>query len=234
MYTRHIANKNYSSWSLRPWVLLHELKIPFTESLIPFHRTEEWAAYRRIAPNGKVPCLVDGDITVWESLAIVEYLAERHAGVWPEAGDARAWARSACAEMHAGFSELRSQCSMSCGIRVRLHSVTAALTADVARIGALWNDGLEHFGGPFLAGSAFTAVDSFFAPIVFRAQTYGLPLDAAAQAYMGRMLELASLRAWYEQALRETWRDLSHEAEIVQHGRIIQDLRAPHDAPQAP
>ena len=234
MYTLHIANKNYSSWSLRPWVLLRELKIPFTESLIPFHRADEWAAYRRIAPNGKVPCLVDGDITVWESLAIVEYLAERHAGVWPEAADARAWARSASAEMHAGFGELRNRCSMSCGIRVRLHTVTAALSADLVRIGALWNDGLDHFGGPFLAGPAFTAVDAFFAPIVFRAQTYDLALDPAAQAYMARMLELASLRAWYEQALRETWRDLPHEAEIAQYGRVIQDLRAPHAAPQVP
>ncbi len=151
MYTLHIANKNYSSWSLRPWVLLRELAIPFTENLIPFHRAADWAAYRCIAPNGKVPCLVNGDVTVWESLAIVEYLAERHAGVWPETTDARAWARSAAAEMHAGFGELRSRCSMSCGVRVQLHEVTAALTADLGRISALWNDGLDHFGGPFLA-----------------------------------------------------------------------------------
>src|SRR5580698_4223353 len=204
MYTLHIANKNYSSWSLRPWVLMRELRIPFTESLIPFHLEAEWAAYRRIAPNGKVPCLVDGDITVWESLAIVEYLAERHAGVWPEAADARAWARSACAEMHAGFGELRSRCSMSCGVRVRLHTVTTALSADLARIGALWNDGLAHFGGPFLAGAAFSAVDAFFAPVVFRIQTYDLQLDPTAQAYVARMLDLATLRTWYESALRET------------------------------
>jgi glutathione S-transferase len=234
MYTLHIANKNYSSWSLRPWALLQELKIPFTENLIPFHRTAEWEAYRRIAPNGKVPCLVNGDITVWESLAIVEYLAERHAGIWPEPVNARAWARSASAEMHAGFSELRNRCSMSCGVRVRLHTSTAALSADLARIGALWADGLNQFGGPFLAGPTFSAVDAFFAPVVFRIQTYDLPLDATAQAYVTRMLELASLRTWYEAALREPWRDLSHEEEIGQYGQVTQDLRAPHVASPAP
>ena len=227
MYTLHIANKNYSSWSLRPWALLRELKIPFTESLIPFHRKDEWAAYRRIAPNGKVPCLVDGDITVWDSLAIVEYLAERHAGVWPEANDARAWSRSACAEMHSGFSALRNCCSMSCGIRMQLHAVSAALAADLNRISALWNDGLDHFGGPFLAGRAFSAVDAFFAPVIFRIQSYGLALDAPAMGYVSRMLDLECMRAWYADALRETWRDVPHETEIAQFGKVLQDFRAP-------
>jgi glutathione S-transferase len=227
MYTLHIANKNYSSWSLRPWVLLRALHIPFTENLIPFHREAEWAAYRRIAPNGKVPCLVDADITVWESLAIVEYLAERHAGVWPEAGDARAWSRSACAEMHAGFSTLRSCCAMSCGIRVQLHNVPAALTADLKRIAALWNDGLQHFGGPFLAGSAFCAADAFFAPVAFRIQTYGLKLDPDSMAYVARLLDLDCMRTWYTEGLREPWRDLPHEEEIAQFGTVLQDLRAP-------
>jgi glutathione S-transferase len=230
MYTLHIANKNYSSWSLRPWLLLRELQSPFTENLIPFHRDAEWAAYRRIAPNGKVPCLVDGDITVWESLAIVEYLAERHAGVWPEIRDARAWSRSACAEMHAGFSALRNCCSMSCGIRVQLHSVPAALTADLSRISGLWNDGLEHFGGPFLAGAAFSAVDAFFAPVALRLQTYNLALEPVSQAYATRLLQGDGMRSWYAEALREPWRDLPHEAEIAQFGTVLQDLRVPPDS----
>jgi glutathione S-transferase len=227
MYTLHIANKNYSSWSLRPWVLMRELHIPFTENVIPFHLEAEWAAFRRIAPNGKVPCLVDGDITVWESLAIVEYLAERHAGVWPEAADARAWSRSAAAEMHAGFSELRNRCAMSCGVRVTLHGVTPALTADLTRISALWNDGLEHFGGPFLAGSRFSAADAFYAPVVFRIQTYGLELDAASRAYVARMLDVPAMRDWYEAGLRESWRDTPHDTEVAQYGDVTKDLRAP-------
>ena len=226
MYTLYIANKNYSSWSLRPWMVLRELEIPFAEHIVPFHSQEQWATFRKLSPNGKVPCLIDADTTVWESLAIVEYLAERHRGVWPEHAGARAWARSAAAEMHAGFGELRNRCSMSCGVRVQLHSVTAALSADLKRLATLWNDGLRRFGGPFLAGPAFSAVDAFFAPVAFRVQTYGLTLDAAAQAYVTRMLERASLRNWYDAGLRETWRDGPHEVEIGQFGNVTQDLRA--------
>ena len=226
MYTLYIANKNYSSWSLRPWMVLRELQIPFAEHIVPFHSQEQWAAFRKLSPNGKVPCLTDGDTTVWESLAIVEYLAERHPGVWPEDAGARAWARSAAAEMHAGFGELRNRCSMSCGVRVQLHTVTAALTADLKRLATLWNDGLRRFGGPFLAGAAFSAVDAFFAPVVLRVQTYGLAVDAASQAYVTRMLERASLRSWYDAGLRETWRDAPHEVEIGQFGTVTQDLRA--------
>jgi glutathione S-transferase len=226
MYTLHIANKNYSSWSLRPWLVLRELQIPFAEHLVPFHRQDDWTAFRKLSPNGKVPCLVDGSTTVWESLAIVEYLAERHAGVWPAAPEARSWARSAAAEMHAGFGELRNRCSMSCGIRVQLHALTAALAADLDRLSRLWNDGLGRFGGPFLAGAQFSAVDAFFAPVAFRIQTYGLALDAHSQAYVSRLLQLQSLRSWYQAALAETFRDAPHEAEISQFGKVIQDLRA--------
>jgi glutathione S-transferase len=226
MYTLHIANKNYSSWSLRPWMVLRELQIPFVEQIVPFHSQADWAAFRRLSPNGKVPCLIDGTTTVWESLAIVEYLAERHAGVWPAQAAARAWARSAAAEMHAGFGELRNRCSMSCGVRVRLHAVTAALTTDLNRLSALWNDGLGRFGGPFLAGPACSAVDAFFAPVAFRVQTYGLTLDAESQAYVTRLLERESLRSWYEAGVREPWRDAPHEAEIAQSGQVMQDLRA--------
>jgi glutathione S-transferase len=226
MYDLYIGNKNYSSWSLRPWVLMRELEIAFREHLMPFGQESVWRDYRKIAPNGKVPCLIDGDTVVWDSLAIAEYLAERHAAVWPRAAGARAWARSAAAEMHSGFGELRNRCSMSCGVRVRLSEFPAALGSDLARLGTLWNDGLRRFGGPFLAGDAFTAVDAFYAPVVFRIQTYGLALDAAAAAYADHLLGTRAMREWYGAALEETLRDPPHDDEISQAGQVLQDLRA--------
>jgi len=226
MYELYIANKNYSSWSLRPWALLRELQIPFTECQLVFGSMPAWDQFRKICPAGKVPCLIDGTTTVWESLAIAEYLAERHDGVWPANPQARAWARSASAEMHAGFGELRNRCSMSCGVRVRLFEFPAALERDVARIGTLWNDGLARYGGPFLAGPTFTAVDAFFAPVAFRVQTYGLNLDEPAARYADRLLATGSLQTWYADALRETSRDESHETETLQIGRLVSDHRA--------
>ena len=225
MYDLYVANKNYSSWSLRPWVLLRELRVPFVEHQLFFGDAASWDAYRKLSPSGKVPCLVDGDTVVWDSLSIAEYLSERHDGVWPH-GAARAWARSAAAEMHSGFNELRNRCSMSCGVRMRLNEFPPALERDLARVGALWNEGLRRFGGPFLAGSAFTAVDAFFAPVAFRIQTYGIALDAAADAYAQRLLGLESMKAWYAAGLKETVRDLPHEREILQMGTVLQDLRS--------
>jgi len=225
MYRLHIANKNYSSWSLRPWVLMNELKIEFQELLLQFGDTRGWQRLRGISRNGKVPCLVDEGVAVWESLSIIEYLAERHASVWPEDSTARAWARSAAAEMHAGFSELRSRCSMTCGVRVRLNEFPESLERDIADLGHLWNDGLHRFGGPYLAGGSFTAADAFFAPIAFRMQTYSLPFDPVSAAYVNRLLELPSMRRWYAEALRESFRDEPHEQEMLQMGSVLADFR---------
>lgn len=225
MYTLYIANKNYSSWSLRPWVLLRELNIPFREELRPFSEGSNWDAFRTFSPSGKVPCLVDDQIAVWDSLAIVEYLADRHPNVWPQAAAARAWARSAAAEMHSGFGVLRDRCTMNCGLRVRLREMPDALKKDIARIDELWREGLQRFGGPFLAGSAFTAVDAFFAPVAFRVQTYKLQLSEPASAYASRLLQLPSLRSWYDAALSETWREAGHEEEVRQTGEVEQDFR---------
>jgi glutathione S-transferase len=218
VYVLHIGNKNYSSWSLRPWVLMRELDIPFEERLTPFGSVP----LRTVSPSGRVPCLVDGEVTVWDSLSIVEYLAERHPGVWPQDSAARAWARSAAAEMHSSFTELRTRCSMSCGVRIQV-GIGAALQRDLDRIDELWADGLARSGGPFLAGPKFTAVDAFFAPVAFRMQTYGLPLRGAA--YAERLLALPSMRAWYESGLDEPWRDEPHEAEIREAGRQTADHR---------
>jgi len=227
MYALYIANKNYSSWSLRPWVLMRELGIDFQERFTVFADAEtNRRAFREFSPSGRVPCLIDGATKVWDSLAIVEYLAERHDGVWPTDDAARTWARCAAAEMHSGFAQLRDLCPMNCGIRVRLHSTPAPLVRDVARIDELWNEGLERFGGPFLAGSSFTAADAFFAPVVYRAATYGLTLNGGAPAYVERMLGLDSMQRWYDDALGEPWREAEHEAEARAVGDVIEDLRA--------
>ncbi len=226
MYTLYIANKNYSSWSLRAWVLMREFALPFEERLMVFGDAASWRGYEKISPTARVPCLVDGDQAVWDSLAITEYLAERHRALWPEDARARAWARSAAAEMHSGFADLRNVCSMSCGVRVRLKTRPEPLRRDTERIGALWNEGLRRFGGPFLAGGAFSAADAFYAPVAFRIQTYALKLDAASAAYAERLLQLKSMRAWYASALAEPWRDATHDADTLKFGSVLQDLRA--------
>ena len=225
MYQLFITNKNYSSWSLRPWLLMTELGIAFTEQLQPFQQ-DNYANFRKFSPTGKVPCLQDGAVVVWESLAIVEYLAERHAGVWPLDAQARNFARCAASEMHAGFSNLRNICGMNCGVRVELQQQSPALLQDVARLDELWQQGLQQFGGPFLAGAAFSAVDAFFAPVAFRVQSYGLNMSAAAMAYVEQLLALPGMQSWYQQALAETWRDPAHEQEVQQAGRISADFRA--------
>jgi len=225
MYQLFIANKNYSSWSLRPWVLMTELRIPFQEQLRPFSEGTNWDAFRTFSPSGKVPCLTDGEVVVWDSLAIAEYLAERHVTVWPKDAHARAWARCAAAEMHSGFGVLRDHCSMNCGIRVRLHQQPPALLKDIARLDELWSEGLKRFGGPFLAGASFSAVDAFFAPVAYRVQTYQLQLGAAADAYATRLLALPSMQAWYAAALAEPWREISHEEDSKRMGVWLQDLR---------
>ncbi len=226
MYTLFIANKNYSSWSLRPWVLMRELAIPFRETVVPFGGAADPDKFRVFSPTGKVPCLVDADITVWDSLAITEYLGERHAGVWPAERHARAWARSAAAEMHSGFQALRSHCAMNCGMRARLRAPDAALRRDLARIEALWADGLDRFGGPFLTGARFCAADAFFAPVAFRIQTYGLDVNEKSRRYTGQLLALTSMREWYAAALAETWRDAGHDDETRALADIREDLRA--------
>lgn len=225
MYTLHIANKNYSSWSLRPWVLMKEQGIDFSEQLIVFGDEPTWQAYRRLSPSGKVPCLTDESATVWDSLAIIEYLAERHDGVWPADTKARAWARCAAAEMHSGFQPLRDLCSMNVGLRIRMNTISEGLQKDLDRINSLWSHGLRQFGGPFLAGDRFTAVDAFFAPVVFRVRTYGLDLSEDASAYVERVLALGSMQQWEAESLAEPWRDTAHEDVAFTVGTLLADHR---------
>lgn len=230
MFDLYIANKNYSSWSLRPWVLMKALNIPFNEHVMPFEGGvgESNATFRRFSPSGLVPCLVDSDVevAVWDSLAIVEYLAETYPDVWPEDKAARAWARCASAEMHSGFSALRNECSMNCGVRVALKERSVGLTNNLARLDTLWLEGLERFGGPFLTGEQLSAVDAFYAPVAFRVQTFSLPLSEVSQAYVQRLLAHPAMEEWYQAALAETWREPMHEQDTIKNAALLNDYRA--------
>lgn len=227
MYRLHIANKNYSSWSLRPWLLMKTLSIPFEESLSVFGAGSNWDEFRHFSPSGLVPCLVKDDQVVWDSLAIMEYLAEQHQGVWPGDFHARTWARCASAEMHSGFLALRDQCPMNCAVTVLLNDVDEALQKDLDRLDELWFQGLQHFNGPFLAGKRFTAVDAFFAPVVFRINSYGLQLSEPAHAYVSHMLEIEGMQQWRNEALEESWIEPGHEQDSVQNGVLTADARKP-------
>jgi glutathione S-transferase len=227
MYVLHIGNKNYSSWSLRAWVLLRQLGIPFEERFHQFPPDgPSYPSFRKFSPSGLVPVLDNGAAKIWESLGIIEYLAERHHGVWSADQDARDWSRSAAAEMHGGFSNLRNICGMNCGIRVTLPGIAAGLQRDLDRLDELWNDGLSRFGGPFLAGKSFSAVDAFFCPVAFRIQTYGLKLSDKAMAYATRLLELSAMKEWYAAAIAEDFREPGHENDHIAAGAWTADYRA--------
>jgi glutathione S-transferase len=226
LYTLYIANKNYSSWSLRPWVLMQELSIPFEEKIFPFAEDSNREVFRTFSPTGKVPCLHHDELVVWDSLAIAEYLAEHHSGIWPEDPKARAFARAAAAEMHSGFSALRQDCPMNCGLRIQLSHISPNLQRDIDRIDELWCEGLHRFGGPFLCGAKFTAVDAFFAPVAFRVNTYSIPLSEQALGYANRLLALDSMRQWEAAALQEPWREPAHEQESLNAGPLLADYRS--------
>lgn len=200
-----IGNKNYSSWSLRPWVAMKVAGIPFTEHRIPLYvpgAKEQILAY---SPAGKVPCLVDGDLRVWDSLSICEYLAEKHPGLWPKDPAARAVARSASAEMHSGFQNLRAQMSMNIRKRYPDKGRTPESLADVARIATMWSGCRAKYGngGPFLFG-AFSVADAMYAPVVLRFRTYEVELPADCRAYADAMLALPAMQEWIAAAVTET------------------------------
>lgn len=204
-----VGNKNYSSWSLRPWLALRMAGVDFEEVRIPLYAPASRAEILRWSPAGKVPVLRHGDVTVWESLAICEYAAEvlaPDAGLWPAERVARAHARTITAEMHAGFGALREAMPMNLRARVRL-PLAPAVRADVERVLALWNDCRERFGagGPFLLG-AFTIADAMYAPVVTRFHSYGVALPPASQAYADAVRALAPMREWAEAGVAETER----------------------------
>lgn len=225
-YTLITANRNYSSWSLRPWLLMRALGIPFEDRLEQFAKPDNYDDFRRFSPSGQVPVLIDGDRTVWDSLGITLYLAGRHPGVWPAEEAARAWAACAVAEMHGGFGAVRNDCTMNIGVRVTPKPASVALQRQVARLGELWAEGLSRFGGPWLAGKNFSAVDAFYAPVAFRVRTYGLDIGRDGAAWVARILDHPAMREWEKVALSETWREADHEAELAAAGVITADFRA--------
>jgi len=210
-----IANKAYSSWSLRPWILLAHFKIPFEEVVIPLDLAETRALILEHSPTGKVPALRDGAITVWESLAIAEYVAEIYPGkaIWPRGKAARALARSLANEMHAGFPALRRD--LPCNFRrpVRAIALSEAVEAEIVRIEAGWAQARKDFGkaGPFLFGR-FSAADAMFAPVVNRLHTYDVPVQPATRAYMDAIMALPAWKAWIADAEAEPWRIEKYEA----------------------
>lgn len=223
-YTLITANRNYSSWSLRPWVLMKALGIPFADRIEPFTKPSNFDEFRAFSPTGQVPVLLDGTQTIWDSLGITLYLAERHEGIWPADDAARAFATCAVTEMHGGFSALRNDCTMNVGVRVKPRPMRPALVRDVARVREIFEEGLERFGGPWLAGPAFTALDAFFAPVAFRIRTYGLDVGKG-QAWVDHMLSHPAMQQWEAEALDEAWREEGHEAELAECGEIIADYR---------
>jgi glutathione S-transferase len=220
MVTLYIGNKNYSSWSLRGWLAMKLSGAPFREEMVALIGAYN-AANRAFSPSARVPCLHDGSVVVWDSLAIAEYLAERHAGMWPADAAARAWARSACAEMHSGFSNLRNEMTMCIRERVDVRPWSVGLADDIARIAEIWSEGRRGFGqgGRYLCG-AFSLADAFYAPVAFRFRTYGVVLDHAAADYLQALLAHPLLREWEEAALRETAIVAADEPRVIYRDKL--------------
>jgi glutathione S-transferase len=209
----YIGNKNYSSWSMRPWVLLKQAGIAFDEVMVRFDAftpdSQFKTALKPVSPTGKVPVLVDGDLVVWDTLAIAEYLAEQFPAkhLWPQDKSARARARSLCAEMHSGFGGLRSACPMNIEADLAQAGAlvwrdNAAVRADVARLVTMWRECLTRHGGPLLFGN-FSIADAYFAPICTRLVTYALPLPDDIAAYVQRVMALPGVAAWVKEARAE-------------------------------
>ena len=202
-----VGNKNYSSWSMRPWLALRGCDIAFDETVIPLY-TDDPADKARIlkhSPAGKVPILIDGAVTVWDSLAIIEYVAERYPEKkpWPDDVAARAHARSVCAEMHSGFMALRNECGMNLHRPVRAVALSADAKANVARIEEIWRDCRTRYGGPFLFGR-FGAADAMYAPVVHRFRTYAIEVSPETRAYMDTMMALPAFQEWTRDGIAET------------------------------
>jgi glutathione S-transferase len=216
LLTLVMGNKNYSSWSLRPWMALTMAGIPFHEIIIPLDQPDTRKRILEHSPSGRVPLLKHGKVSVWDSLAIIEYVAEMfpEKNIWPKTIAARAMARSVSCEMHAGFSALRNACPMNLRRPVRKVPMSDAVVSDVRRIEEMWRECRERFGkgGKFLFGK-FSAADAMYTPVVTRLVTYDIPVAADTRAYMEAIMATTAFRAWKEAALAETWTVPSDEVD---------------------
>lgn len=223
MYDLYIGNKNYSSWSLRAWLLLKHFGIPFAEHQVSVAGRDYNPALKAIAGNARVPCLHHDGFQVWESIAIAEYLAERHAGLWPGEAKARARARSVSAEMHAGFTRLRTAMPMNVKLRLQGKAVLPEeVQRDVDRMVEIWEDARNNFagqGGPYLFG-AFSIADAMFAPIVWRLHSYNVPLPPTAAAYRDTMLAHPAMAEWQAAALAETEAHAHYDDLAAEYGGL--------------
>lgn len=222
-----IANKLYSSWSMRPWLVMRAFDIPFDETVIPLKQPDTKARILEFSPAGKVPVLIDGDAVVWESLAIISYLADLNPAkpIWPKDRIALAHAKAIAMEMHSGFQTLRQACPMNLGKRFAAPAMTDDLKANLDRLENMWRDARKRFAGdrgPFLFG-AFTAADAMYAPVVTRLETYNLPVVADTRAYMDAVLSHPAFLDWKRAAFQEPWRIADYETGHT----VIEDLAGP-------
>jgi glutathione S-transferase len=208
-----VGNKKYSSWSLRAWLVLKHAGVPFEEIVVGLDLPDTATNIRKYSPSGRVPALIDGDVTVWDSLAIAEYLNEKFPDkrLWPQGAGERARARSVAAEMHSGFANLRNDCSMKILQQYPYKAPRPETQAEIDRIVAIWEDCLQRSGGPFLFGKEPCIADAFYAPVVSRVRTYSLPVSGAARAYCDTIWAWPAVQAWVADAQRETLRAKLHE-----------------------
>jgi glutathione S-transferase len=211
-----MGNKNYSSWSLRAWMLMTHLGVKFRETILPLDTPQFKDEITRYSPSGRVPVLLHGDLSVWDSLAICEYIAELTGRGWPEDRRARAVARAVSAEMHSGFANLRTEWPLNATARGRRTPMTPALEADIERIEEIWSDCRSRFGqsGPWLFGE-YSVADAMYAPVVLRFNTYGAPLTTTARWYIAAALEDPALQSWLLAAKNETWTVPGYEVGLV-------------------
>ena len=222
MYILYVGNKNYSSWSLRGWLATKLSGAPFKEVMVALSSSgTPNPANRAFSPTMRVPCLHDGTTVVWDSLAISEYLAERHTGMWPKDAVGRAWARSICAEMHSGFSALRNEMPMCIRERVDIRPWSPALERDIARVTEIWNESRRRFssGRPYLCGE-FSVADVFYAPVAYRFRTYAVDPGGDAGRYLNALLGHPLLKEWEGAALKETAIIEADEPRIMYRDRL--------------